>query len=416
MHISIDGTTWLFDGRPLHPGSPAEGLLINVRMVNSIFEDDRADLPEVLSGFQADANTDRFIAHMPEYIAHGVDAFTISLQGGTPGYEGAVNSAFNADGTLRYVYLKRVSRVINAAAMNGCATILSCFYQRQHSHPRALGNRASIHAAVTNTARWVVSQGFTHVVLEIANEYAHAGFANWPEGDWLRSHEAQAELIRAAKTAAPGLLVSTSGMGSGASFEPVAQAGDFTIIHFNNTETNAIPACIEACKIYGKPVVCNEDDKIGPVGAEAARLSIISGAGWGFMHSAKNQHAPFEFAGRDDDPDVYDALFRLTRPGYDPGDPTVSPVFVLITEPKDGDGFSSNEAITVRATLSGCRSIHGIRVQFFADDLLIGEADSTPWHVRWERVSPGTHNLVAVVLDSAGKEHVRSRPVDIVVA
>ena len=37
---------------------------------------------------------------------------------------------------------------------------------------------------------------------------------------------------------------------------------------------------IEASKAYGKPVVCNEDDKIGPVGAEAARLSILSGAGW----------------------------------------------------------------------------------------------------------------------------------------
>jgi hypothetical protein len=390
MHISIDGATWLFDGRP--------------------------DLPEVLVGFQPDANTDQFIARMPDYVAHGVDAFTISLQGGTPGYEGAVNSAFNANGTLRDAYLKRVSRVIRTADANGCAIILSCFYQRQHSHTRALGDRASIHAAVTNTARWVASQGFTQVILEIANEYAHAGFAHWPAGAWLRSHAAQVELIHATKTAALNLLVSTSGMGSGATFGPVAHAGDFTIIHFNNTETDAIPERIAASKTYGKPVVCNEDDKVGPVGAEAARLSIISGAGWGFMHSAQNQSAPFQFAGRDDDPYVYGALARLTSPGYNPGDSAVSPAFVLITDPKDGDTFSPNNPVTVRATLSGCRSIQGTRVQFFADDLLIGEADSAPWHVRWQRVPPGTYNLVAVVLDNAGTEHIRSRPVDIVVA
>jgi len=301
MHISIDGATWLFDARPLHPDSPAEGLLINVRMVNSVFEDDRPDLPQVLAGFQADANTDQFIARMPDYVAHGVDAFTISLQGGTPGYEGAVNSAFNANGTLRDAYLKRVSRVIHAADANGCAIILSCLYQRQHSHMRALSDKISIHAAITNTARWVASQGFTQVVLEISNE----------------------------------------------------------------------------------------DDKVGPVGAEAARLSIISGAGWGFMHSAQNQSAPFQFAGRDDDPHVYDALARLTSPGYNPGDPTISPAFVLITDPKDGDTFSPNNPVTVRATLSGCRSIQGTRVQFFADDLLLGEVDSAPWHVRWQPAIPG---------------------------
>ena len=41
MKISIDGNRWLLDEEPPHPGSPAEGLLINVRMVNCIFEDDR---------------------------------------------------------------------------------------------------------------------------------------------------------------------------------------------------------------------------------------------------------------------------------------------------------------------------------------------------------------------------------------
>ena len=52
---------------------------------------------------------------MPDYVAGGVRAFTIGLQGGMPGYEGAVNSAFNPDGSLRDAYLERVRRVIDAA-------------------------------------------------------------------------------------------------------------------------------------------------------------------------------------------------------------------------------------------------------------------------------------------------------------
>ena len=415
MRISIDGARWLLDGTPPHPGSPAEGLLVNVRMVNCVFEDDRPDPPAVFAWFGPDANTNHFVARIPEYAAHGIRAFTVSLQGGMPGYEGAVNSAFNADGTLRDGYLQRVSRVIQAADENGCAVILSCLYQRQHSHPRSLESKASIHTAVTSAARWVASEGFTNVVLEIANEFAHAGYANWPNGEWLRSPEGQVELIQTAKTATPGLIVSTSGMGSGEAFEPVAQAGDFTIIHFNNTECDAIPARVKASRAYGKPVVCNEDDKIGPVGAEAARLAILSGAGWGFMHMAKNQMAPFEFEGRNDDPDVYDALSRLTSAGHDPGDAAVSPAFALITSPKDGDRFGSTDSIVVRASLTGTQSIPGARLEIQANGLPIGGADAPPWRIRWESPSPGPYDLVAVMRDRDGVERARSRAVDIVV-
>ena len=415
MRISIDGARWLLDGTPPHPGSPAEGLLVNVRMVNCVFEDDRPDPPAVFAWFGPDANTNRFVARIPEYAAHGIRAFTVSLQGGMPGYEGAVNSAFNADGTLRDGYLQRVSRVIRAADANGCAVILSCLYQRQHSHPRSLESKASIHAAVTNTARWVRSEGFPNVVLEIANEFAHAGYANWPNGDWLRSPEGQVELIHAVKAETPELIVSTSGMGSGGMFEPVAQAGDFTIIHFNNTECDAIPSRVEASRAYGKPVVCNEDDKIGPVGAEAARLAIVSGAGWGYMHMAKNQMAPFEFEGHGDDPDVYDALKDLTSAGHDPGDPAVSPLFALITQPKDGDRLSSTDPIVIRASLTGTQSVDGTRLEILANDVLIGASDAPPWRIRWEGPRPGAYDLVAVIRDRDGIERARSRAVDIYV-
>ncbi len=98
---------------------------MNVRMVNATFED--RGQPD----FDAEANTDRFIAKIPEYAAQGVNAFTLCLQGGMPGYEGAINSAFEPDGSLRPDYLRRVERVIRACDEHGIVVILGLFYQRQ---------------------------------------------------------------------------------------------------------------------------------------------------------------------------------------------------------------------------------------------------------------------------------------------
>lgn len=84
-HIAIDDAGWLIDGRPPHPGSQAEGLLMNVRMVNAVFEDTGPAGRAHLGSFDPDANTTRFIARMPEYLAQGVRAFTVGLQGGMPG-------------------------------------------------------------------------------------------------------------------------------------------------------------------------------------------------------------------------------------------------------------------------------------------------------------------------------------------
>jgi len=195
--VSIKDTRWHLNGRPTYPETQVEGLLMNVRMVNSVFEDrERTE-------FDAEKNTDRFIATIPDYAAQGVRAFTLNLQGGFPGYEGAVNSAFNPDGSLRKGYLQRVKRVIETCDRNGVVVILGCYYQRQD------------------------------------------------------------QIIRLAKKTSPKLPVSTSGLGDGRLPDNVAQASDFLLIHFNGTKLDDIPKRIQALKKYGKPIVCNEDGKAG---------------------------------------------------------------------------------------------------------------------------------------------------------
>jgi len=304
--IAIVNGQWHLNGNVTYPGAKAEGLLMNVRVVNSVFEDTKR------TDFNPDANTDKFIAQIPDYAAHGVRAFTICLQGGMPGYEGAVNSAFNPDGSLRDEYLARARRVIEACDRQGIAVILGCFYQRQD---QILKDADAVRAGVVNAARWIKSSGFTNVMLEIANEFDHGGF----DHPIIRTPEGMAELIRLAKKTSPDLLVSASGLGHGRAADLVADACDFLLIHFNSTPVREIPARIAVLKKYGKPIVCNEDDKVGEEGAKAAEASVAGGASWGFMAKAVNQYMAaganeFVFRGPADDPVVYAALKKLTTP------------------------------------------------------------------------------------------------------
>jgi hypothetical protein len=299
--VAIAEGRWRINGEVTCRGAKAEGLLMNVRMVNAVFEDRKR--PD----FDPEANTARFLAQVPDYAAHGVRAFTICLQGGFPGYEGAVNSAFNPDGSLREAYMRRVRRVIETCDRQGVAIILGCYYQRQD---QILKNEDAVRAGVVNAVRWIQRCGFTNVVLEIANEFPHGGF----DHRILKSPEGEAELIRLAKKTAPGLLVSTSGIGDGRLPDAVAEASDFLLIHFNGVHVEQIPERIAALKRFRKPIVCNEDDKIGEEAAKACVLSVTSGASWGFMHMHVNQYHPFKFDGAADDPVVYAKLKEVASP------------------------------------------------------------------------------------------------------
>ena len=103
-------------------------------------------------------------------------------------------------------------------------------------------------------------------------------------------------------------------LGDGKLSDNVAQASDFLLIHFNGTKLDDIPKRIQALKKYGKPIVCNEDQKYGIEAAEAAQLSVRHNASWGFMQNKTNQYFPFHFRGIEDDRTVYGMLKTLTTP------------------------------------------------------------------------------------------------------
>lgn len=300
--VTVDGPRFRINGAVTYPGRTAEGTLMNVRMVNSVFED--TERPS----FNPGANTDEFVGRMRDYISLGVRAFTVSLQGGYPGYEGARNSAFLKNGDLKSTYLARVARVIEKADALGAVIILSLYYQRQD---QGLQDERAVRAGVVNAVNWIKGKGYKNVILEIANEYGHRGF----DHAILRSDAGVADLIRLARNRHPALPVSASYLRNGQITSRVAAASNLILVHFNALSLSDIPARVRALRdaYPGKPIVCNEDSRTGSAAAAAASASVKAGASYGLMVERQNQHYPFDFEGRSDDPTAYDRYVALTR-------------------------------------------------------------------------------------------------------
>jgi hypothetical protein len=291
-----------------------EGLLLNVRMVNAVFED--LNRPEI----EAQEITQRFVERLPEYAAAGVRAISLNLQGGYPGYKEypeagdparrkpVRNSAYEADGSLRPGYLARVQQVIEACDRLGVAVILGCYDLHQAA---VLQDEAAVRNGVRQAARWVRGRGYTNVALEIANEFGQEGWAH----ECLRSPAGVAELVRLAQRAAPGLLVSASRQAELEVEAPAAAvwaASDFILAHMSRISLADYPARLASLKGYGKPVVVSEDHKLGAEGVWAAMACAAAGCSWGLTVREVNQyHPPFRFEGTKDAPGVYAELKRL---------------------------------------------------------------------------------------------------------
>jgi len=187
--VGIEGDSFTIDGESTYPGRvfrgmPIEGLLMNARLVQGIFDDLNPetrrnwDYPD--GPWDPERNTDEFVQAMPAWRAAGLLSFTICLQGGNPrGYgrdQPWHNSAFTADGELREAYIARLSRILNRADELGMVPIVGYFYFGQDGRLR---DEASVVRAVENATDWILERGYRNVLIEIGNEvdnrkYDHA--------------------------------------------------------------------------------------------------------------------------------------------------------------------------------------------------------------------------------------------------
>lgn len=294
--VGIHGQAFFINGRPTYAGRSyqgmkLEGLLMNARLVQATFDDlnpeTRARWAYPDGPWDPERNTREFLAAMPLWHEHGLLAFTLNLQGGSPeGYSTAQpwhNSAFARDGGLRPDFMARIERVLDRADELGMAVILGLFYFGQDER---LADEAAVVRGVDNAVDWVLERGYHNVLIEVNNEcnvrYDHAILR--PD----RVHEL-IDRVKSRPREGRRLLVSTSYGGGTLPRDTVLRNADFLLLHGNGVQEPArIRKMVDDCRATpayrGQPILFNEDDHFDFDKPDNNLLAAVSRyAGWGYF-------------------------------------------------------------------------------------------------------------------------------------
>jgi hypothetical protein len=295
--VAIRGENFFINGRITYAGRTwegrsIEGLLLNSRMVQGVFDDvnpatrARWNYPD--SPWDAERNTREFIAAMPEWRRNGLLAFTLNLQGGSPeGYSKGQpweNSAFAADGALRPDYAARAQRILDRADELGMVVILGIFYFGQDQR---LKDEAAVIRAVDETVDWIFAHGWRHVLVEINNEttngYHHAILRPARVSELISR-------VRARERDGRRFLVGTSFTGRKVPDDSVVKVSDFVLVHGNGAASNPalITQMVQQTRALPSwrpmPIVFNEDDHFDFDKPDNNFVAAVrAGASWGYF-------------------------------------------------------------------------------------------------------------------------------------
>ena len=311
--VSIRGEQFFINGRPTYAGRTwqdhkIEGLLFNSRMACGIFDDANPSTAKRWAyadtgRWDAERNTNEFIAAMPEWRRHGLLAFTLCLQGGCPrGYWGKNqpwnNAAFDPDGTLQAAYRDRAERILDQADALGMVVILGIYYFGQDERLR---DEQAVTRGVDEVVEWLLQRDYRHVLIEIANEcdsskYDHA---------ILRAPRVS-ELLQRVRERRHGdrrLLAGVSFKGGVVPKAEVARHSDFLLLHGNGQSPDGIKRQIRKTRALLDdrllPLLYNEDDHYDFDQERNNMQSAIDGyCSWGlFDHRQRNE--PREYGYQD---------------------------------------------------------------------------------------------------------------------
>ena len=272
--VEIKDDQFYINGKPTYQGrywnnQKIEGLLINSRMVQGIFDDLN---PETVNSFaypdtkiwDANRNNNEFIAAMPQWHGYGLNSFTLNMQGGSPvgyGSSKCLNPGFNKDGSLMEPYMNRLDKILKKANDLHMVVILGVFYFGQDQY---LTDEKAVVAAVRNLINWLFDKGYRNVIIEIANETINNGSYNHQILLPDRIHEL-IELVKEMKHNGYRYLAGASFAGITVPTPNVVKSSDFILIHGNGaSDPDQIQTLIDNTKKvdgYRKmPVIINEDD------------------------------------------------------------------------------------------------------------------------------------------------------------
>jgi len=292
--ITYKGRNW--------KGNKIEGLLLNSRMVQGIFDDLN---PETVSRWvypdtrkwDPVRNTREFVLNMKKWSDYGLLSFTINLQGGNPlGYSEEQpwhNSAYNEDGSLRPDYMARLQKILDHADELAMVPILGLFYFGQDQR---LKDEAAIRNAIDNVLNWLFVRNYRNILIEINNE------CNVKYDHEVLEPERVHELIELVKQKSRNGFRFYAGTSYGGGFIPlpnVVKSSDFILLHGNGvSDPNNILSMVNKTRnVAGytpKPILFNEDDHYDFDKEWNNFIAAIKGnASWGYF-DYRMKGEPFE--------------------------------------------------------------------------------------------------------------------------
>jgi hypothetical protein len=311
--VSIVEDQFYINGEPTYKGvnwngHKIEGLLMNARLVQGIFDDlnsetrSRWAYPD-RGEWDPNRNTKEFVEAMPEWREHGLLCAVVNLQGGSPeGYSREQpwhNSAIRADGSLRDDYMARLERIIDRADELGMVIMLGVFYFGQDQR---LESDDAAKKAVENTVNWIAEKGYRNVILEIANECDNNAY----QIEIIKAPRVHELIELAQKRAAThnlNLPVSVSYNGGSIPRPNVVRTADYILLHGNgvrdpNRMVNMVRTVRDMAEYTSKPIVNNEDDQpwrvesqgFGPEGNNFVAC-VKEYASWGYFDFRERHEA-----------------------------------------------------------------------------------------------------------------------------
>jgi hypothetical protein len=323
--LAIDGDRFLINNKPTYAGRQwrghqVEGLLMNTRMVQGIFDDRNPatakhwQYPDTKT-WDPDRNTREFVAAMPEWRKYGVLSFNINMQGGNPrGYAAQQpwnTGAFTPRGDIIPEYLNRLRSILDRADELGMAPQIGVFYFGQD---QVLEDNSAIRRALKNTVEFILSREYRNVLLEVANECNNRKY----DHDLLRP-DLMPLLIKEAQEITyhrRRLPVGVSFNGNTLPPPEITQLCDYVLLHGNGVKDPArIGAMVRAVRkqegYRPKPILFNEDDHFDfdkPVNNCTAAVGEY--ASWGLLDIEGYQSVPVNWG---IDTDRKKGFFRLVK-------------------------------------------------------------------------------------------------------
>ncbi len=286
QYLTFSGTSTLLDGATINAGSNAEGMVMNARMVQAT-----VDHTDQVATWDADQNTADFIAALPDYRLHGLNAITINCQGGL--YRRSAGEtydagAFNSDGSIKTAHSARIVDAVNAMLTEGIIPVIGIFYFRQD---QVLTDITAVNNAVANVET-MLAEYKPFVILEVINEASHS-LVDFTELNENNVNTYVDDLVTngwfATFSMTPGSIPSLSQQSN----------GQIVFLHGNNRTAAQIGSMASsAISTHSKPVMFNED---GPSDSSSSyttteyidhlQAAIAEGVGWGYYDQSGFQEA-----------------------------------------------------------------------------------------------------------------------------